>query len=41
VVNTAQASPDDIVAEESAPAVKPNARLIVEPYSLVVLISQP
>ncbi len=40
VVDTAAASRRDILAEDEAPPVAVDARIIVEPFSLVVLISQ-
>ncbi|MFL5341190.1 MAG: glycogen debranching protein GlgX [Gemmataceae bacterium] len=40
VVDTAQAAPHDIVAEDAAPPVRVGSRVVVEPFSLVVLLSQ-
>ena len=41
VVDTSELSPRDIVAEEEAPLIAVDSRLIVDPFSLVVLISVP
>ena len=40
VVDTALASPQDLVASEDGPAVAANTQYAVAPYSLIVLISE-
>jgi hypothetical protein len=41
VVDTAQPSPADFIAEGTGPVVREGAYYTVEPYSLVVLVSEP
>ena len=41
VVDTAKASPDDIVPEHDAPSVASGASEVLAPFSLIVLISVP